>query len=104
MVRSIVAFYMLLDWDRKKSVVDSWILRGHVEIVRQIASDINAAIAVLICGQAMLCIVLGTIYATSLTLAGLNFGVLIGLFAGLVNFIPYIIFCCLVLCCRWVSP
>jgi predicted PurR-regulated permease PerM len=34
--------------------------------------------------------VLGILYATALTVAGLNFGLLIGLFAGFVSFIPYV--------------
>ena len=33
---------------------------------------------------------LGIIYAVGLTLTGLNFGILIGLFAGLISFIPYV--------------
>jgi len=34
--------------------------------------------------------ILGVFYALSLTILGLNFGLLIGLFAGLVSFIPYV--------------
>ena len=89
-VTPVVAFYMLLDWDRMVSVVDSWIPRDHVQTVRQIARDINTAIAGFVRGQGTLCIILGIIYAVGLTLTGLNFGVLIGLFAGLVSFIPYV--------------
>ena len=89
-VTPVVAFYMLLDWDRMVSVVDSWIPRDHVGTVRQIARDINTAIAGFVRGQGTLCIILGIIYAVGLTLTGLNFGVLIGLFAGLVSFIPYV--------------
>lgn len=89
-VTPVVAFYMLLDWDRMVSVVDSWVPRDYVETVRQIARDINLAVAGFIRGQGTLCLVLGVMYAVGLTLTGLNFGVLIGLFAGLVSFIPYV--------------
>ncbi|WP_269931621.1 AI-2E family transporter [Aminobacter sp. HY435] len=89
-VTPVVAFYMLLDWDRMVSVVDSWVPRDHVQTVRQIARDINVAVAGFVRGQGTLCIVLGIMYAAGLTLTGLNFGVLIGLFAGLVSFIPYV--------------
>ncbi|WP_246765315.1 AI-2E family transporter [Aminobacter sp. SR38] len=89
-VTPVVAFYMLLDWDRMVSVVDSWIPRDHVVTVRQIARDINTAIAGFVRGQGTLCLILGILYAVGLTLTGLNFGVLIGLFAGLVSFIPYV--------------
>src|SRR5690606_24174153 len=40
--------------------------------------------------QGTLCIILGVLYAIGLTAVGLNFGLLIGLFAGLVSFIPYV--------------
>ncbi len=33
-VTPVVAFYMLLDWDRMVATVDSWVPRDHVETVR----------------------------------------------------------------------
>lgn len=89
-VTPVVAFYMLLDWDRMVAKVDSWIPRDHVETVREIAADINVATAGFVRGQGTLCLVLGVMYAVGLTAVGLNFGILIGLFAGLISFIPYV--------------
>ncbi|MBA3447130.1 MAG: AI-2E family transporter [Pseudaminobacter sp.] len=89
-VTPVVAFYMLLDWDRMIATVDGWVPREHVETVRQIAADINASTAGFVRGQGTLCLILGIIYAIGLTLTGLNFGILIGLFAGLISFIPYV--------------
>jgi predicted PurR-regulated permease PerM len=89
-VTPVVAFYMLLDWDRMVATVDSWVPRDHVDTVRHIATDITASTAGFVRGQGTLCIVLGVMYAIGLTLTGLNFGILIGLFAGLISFIPYV--------------
>ena len=89
-VTPVVAFYMLLDWDRMVAAVDSWVPRDHVETVRKIFSDINTATAGFVRGQGTLCLILGVMYAIGLTLTGLNFGILIGLFAGLISFIPYV--------------
>ncbi|MER8827177.1 AI-2E family transporter [Mesorhizobium sp. M0938] len=89
-VTPVVAFYMLLDWDRMVAIVDSWVPRDYVKTVRAIANDINTATAGFVRGQGTLCLVLGAMYATGLTLTGLNFGILIGLFAGLISFIPYV--------------
>lgn len=89
-VTPVVAFYMLLDWERMVSSIDSWIPRDHVKTVRQIAREMNAAIAGFIRGQGTLCLILGSYYAIGLTITGLNFGLLIGLFAGLISFIPYV--------------
>ncbi|MFZ1681587.1 MAG: AI-2E family transporter [Rhizobiaceae bacterium] len=89
-VTPVVAFYMLLDWDRMIAKVDSWVPRDYVPTVRRLAIDINAVTAGFVRGQGTLCLVLGVFYATGLTLLGLNFGLLIGLFAGLISFIPYV--------------
>jgi predicted PurR-regulated permease PerM len=89
-VTPVVAFYLLLDWDRMVSKVDHWIPRDHVDTVRGIFNDIDRAIAGFVRGQGTVCLVLGILYATALTVAGLNFGLLIGLFAGFVSFIPYV--------------
>ncbi|PBB34497.1 AI-2E family transporter [Mesorhizobium sp. WSM3868] len=89
-VTPVVAFYMLLDWDRMVAVVDSWVPRDYVETVRALAREINTATAGFVRGQGTLCLVLGAMYATGLTLTGLNFAILIGFFAGLISFIPYV--------------
>jgi predicted PurR-regulated permease PerM len=89
-VTPVVAFYMLLDWDRMIAKVDSWVPRDHVETVRELAAAINASTAGFVRGQGTLCLILGTMYAVGLTLTGLNFAILIGLFAGLISFIPYV--------------
>lgn len=89
-VTPVVAFYMLLDWDRMVAKVDSWVPRDYVQTVRDIFTDINIATAGFVRGQGTLCLILGVIYAVGLTLTGLNFGILIGLFAGLISFIPYV--------------
>ncbi|MBN9550699.1 MAG: AI-2E family transporter [Alphaproteobacteria bacterium] len=89
-VTPVVAFYMLLDWDRMVAVVDSWVPRDYVETVRALARDINTATAGFVRGQGTLCLVLGIMYATGLSFTGLNFAILIGFFAGLISFIPYV--------------
>jgi predicted PurR-regulated permease PerM len=89
-VTPVVAFYMLLDWDRMVATVDNWVPRDNVETVRKLASEINRSTAGFVRGQGTLCLVLGLIYAVGLTVVGLNFGILIGIFAGLISFIPYV--------------
>ncbi len=89
-VTPVVAFYILLDWDRMVAIIDNCVPRDHVDDVRAIFTDINTATAGFVRGQGTLCLVLGVIYAVGLTLTGLNFGILIGLFAGLISFVPYV--------------
>ncbi|AVA21012.1 MULTISPECIES: AI-2E family transporter [unclassified Rhizobium] len=89
-VTPVVAFYILLDWDRMIAKVDAWVPRDHVSTVREIAREVDQAIAGFIRGQGSLCIILGVYYGVGLSLVGLNFGLLIGLFAGMISFIPYV--------------
>jgi predicted PurR-regulated permease PerM len=89
-VTPIVAFYLLADWDRLVAKVDSWLPRDHAAEIRTIFSDIDAALAGFIRGQGTVCLLLGMFYALALTIAGLKFGLVIGLAAGLMSFIPFV--------------
>ena len=89
-VTPVVAFYLLNDWDRMVAEVDSWLPRAHVETIRQLAREIDEAMAGFIRGQGTVCLVLGAFYAVALSSAGLNFGMLIGLVTGLLSFIPFV--------------
>ena len=89
-VTPVVAFYLLYDWDNMVERVDSWLPHDHRNTIRSIISDINSAVAGFVRGQGTVCLILGLFYAASLTVIGLNFGLLIGLFAGLISFIPFV--------------
>ena len=89
-ITPIVAFYMLNDWDRMVAIVDSWLPRDQVETIRELARQIDSAMAGFIRGQGTVCIILGIFYAITLIGVGLNFGLLIGLAAGFMSFIPYV--------------
>lgn len=89
-VTPVVAFYLLLDWDRMIAKVDSWIPRNHVATVREIATELDNTIAGFVRGQGSLCLILGIYYAVGVSLIGLNFGLLIGFFTGMISFIPYV--------------
>ena len=89
-VTPVVAFYMLNDWDRMIAVIDSWLPRDHVDTIRGLATEIDTALAGFVRGQGTVCLILAAFYAGSLSIAGLNFGLLIGLVSGLISFIPYV--------------
>ncbi|WP_289041871.1 AI-2E family transporter [uncultured Aliiroseovarius sp.] len=89
-VTPVVAFYMLLDWDRMVAKIDNLLPLDHRPAIRQIASDIDHTLASFVRGQGTVCLVLGTYYAVSLMLVGLQFGLVIGFIAGLITFIPYV--------------
>ena len=55
-----------------------------------LAAEIDASIAGFVRGQVTVCLILAAYYATALGLIGLQFGLAIGVTAGLISFIPYI--------------
>ncbi len=89
-VSPVVAFYLLLDWDNMVAKIDSWVPRDHVETVRRLGREIDAAMAAFMRGQIAVMGFLATYYAVGLMLVGLEFGAFVGLFAGLISFIPYV--------------
>ncbi|MGB8277760.1 MAG: AI-2E family transporter [Methylovirgula sp.] len=88
-VTPVVAFYMLLDWHKMTATVDSLVPLRHRETAHQLAHEIDNALAGFLRGQSLVCLFLGIWYGVGLSLVGLNFGLLIGISAGVLSFIPY---------------
>ncbi len=86
----VVAFYMLLDWDRMVARIDELLPRDHRPVIRQIVADVDRTLAGFVRGQGTVCLILGTFYAIALMVVGLQFGLVVGLIAGLLTFIPYV--------------
>lgn len=86
----VVAFYMLLDWDKMVARVDALLPRDAAPTIRVLASEIDNTLAAFIRGMGTVCLVLGTYYAIALMLVGLQFGLVVGFIAGLITFIPYV--------------
>lgn len=89
-ITPVVAFYLICDWDSMVRSVDRLIPVPQRETVRSLGREIDATISAYVRGQSALCVILGTYYAVGLSLAGLNFGLLIGVVSGLISFIPYV--------------
>ena len=86
----VVAFYLLYDWDKIVTRIDSLLPLDHAPTIRRIASDIDKTMAGFVRGQGTVCLILGIYYAVALMLAGLNFGLVVGAVAGALTFIPYV--------------
>lgn len=89
-ITPVVAFYLLRDWDGMVAHIDQWLPREHADTIRAQAREIDRTLSGFVRGQALVCLILGTFYGIALTLVGLNFGLLVGLTAGLLSFIPYV--------------
>jgi len=89
-ITPVVTFYLLRDWDHLVERIDSWLPKPYAETIREQFSEIDRTLSGFVRGQSSVCLVLGIFYALGLTIAGLNFGLVIGLLAGLLSFIPFV--------------
>jgi predicted PurR-regulated permease PerM/uncharacterized glyoxalase superfamily protein PhnB len=89
-VTPVVAFYILVDWEKMVETVDSWLPRDHRGELRQIATEIDHAFAGFVRGQLSVCVFLGLWYGIGLSLIGLDFALLIGTAGGVLSVVPYI--------------
>ena len=86
----VVSIYLLLDWDRMIGKIDDMLPLDHAPVIRRLASEIDKTLSSFIRGMGTVCLVLGTYYAITLMLVGLQFGLVVGFIAGLLTFIPYV--------------
>ncbi|MCR9072932.1 MAG: AI-2E family transporter [Alphaproteobacteria bacterium] len=89
-ITPLVSFYLLRDWDKIVAAVDGWLPRDQADAIREQMRAIDQTLAAFVRGQSTVCLILGVFYAAGLSLAGLNFGLVIGLFAGLISFVPFV--------------
>jgi predicted PurR-regulated permease PerM len=89
-VTPVVAFYLLLDWDRMVARINAVLPREHALTIRGLAREIDVVLAGFVRGQISVCLILGAFYAIMLTVVGLPFGYLVGAVAGLISFVPYV--------------
>ena len=90
LITPIVAFYMLRDFDLMTAKIGSLLPRQHAENIRGLMHDIDQVLAGFVRGQGTVCLILGSFYALSLTIVGLDFGLIIGLLSGLISFVPFV--------------
>ncbi len=89
-ITPVVSFYLVRDWDRMVATVDGWLPRDHRDTIRMLAREIDRSIAGFLRGQVSVCVILGLFYGLGLAAIGLSGGLLVGLMAGLLSFIPYV--------------
>jgi len=89
-ITPVVTFYLLRDWDRISKTVDGWLPRAHASTIRELSGEVDRTLAGFLRGQGTVCLLLGIFYAAGLSAAGLEFGLIVGLVAGLLSFIPFV--------------
>lgn len=90
LITPVVTFYLLRDWDQVVARIDALLPRPHADIIREQLARIDDALAGFLHGQFNVCLLLAAFYAIGLSLAGLKFGLVVGLLTGLLVIIPYV--------------
>ncbi|HEY5850258.1 MAG TPA: AI-2E family transporter [Lysobacter sp.] len=86
----VIAFFFLRDWDLLVERVASLIPRNHLPTVERLARESSDVLGAFLRGQFLVMLVLGVMYGLGLWAVGLDLGILIGLIAGLLTFVPYL--------------
>jgi len=86
----ILAFYFMRDWDLLVERVASLIPRDHIDTATRLARETSESLGGFLRGQFLVMLGQGAIYAVGMSLVGLRLGLLIGMVAGLISFIPYL--------------
>jgi len=89
-ITPVVGFYLLRDWDRMIGRIDAYLPLDHAETIREQANEIDKVLAGFVRGQMLVCLFLAAFYGIGLTVFGLQFGLFIGITAGMISFIPYV--------------
>ena len=89
-ITPVVAFYMLVDWDRIIGHVERLLPRDQANTIRRLARDVDSVLAAFARGQVLVCLCLAAFYSLALLATGLEHAVAIGVVSGLVSFIPYV--------------
>lgn len=86
----IITFYLLRDWDELISKIYQLIPLNARDTVSNLAQQSDSMLSAFIRGQLLVMTALGSIYGLGLSFIGLQFGLLVGVIAGLLSFIPYL--------------
>jgi predicted PurR-regulated permease PerM len=86
----VVAFFLLRDWNKMIASMREFFPRQNAPTVTMLAEEIDSTIAGYLRGTLIVLLIVSGFYMVTLGLIGLNYGLLIGLGAGLFSFVPYL--------------
>lgn len=86
----VLTFFFLRDWDVLVERAASLVPRAHLPIVARLAKESSDVLGAFLRGQFLVMVILGVMYGVGLWGVGLDLGILIGVTAGLLTFVPYL--------------
>ena len=82
--------FILLDFDEISEGWKDLIPEQYKQVVLEVVSDFTTAMRVYFRAQALIAFIVGLLFALGFWLIGLPMGILLGLFLGLLNMVPYL--------------
>jgi predicted PurR-regulated permease PerM len=89
-ITPMVIFYLLRDWRGMTRQIDALLPLRHADVIREQLRAIDKILSGWVRGQATVCLALGLFYGIGLSLVGLDLGLVVGLTAGILSFVPYL--------------
>lgn len=86
----VITFFFLRDWDVMVARVAALVPRDHIGTVSRLARESSEVLGGFLRGQFMVMLILGVMYGIGLWAVGLDLGILIGVIAGVLTFVPYV--------------
>lgn len=86
----VITFFFLRDWDLLVGRIASMVPRDHIGTVTRLARESSDVLGGFLRGQFLVMVILGVMYGVGLWAVGLDLGILIGIVAGLLTFVPYL--------------
>lgn len=86
----VISFYLSVEFNKIKKFVYNLADRSNFTEFNLLIREIDVVLSKFIRGQGLVCLVLSVIYSLGLFLVGLKFGILLGIFAGIISFVPYL--------------
>ena len=86
----VISFYLSVEFNKIKKFVYNFADRSNFADFHLLIREIDVVLSKFIRGQGLVCLVLSVIYSLGLFLIGLKFGILLGIFAGIISFVPYL--------------
>jgi predicted PurR-regulated permease PerM len=86
----VLTFFFLRDWDLIVERVAALVPRDHSATVARLARESSLVLGGFLRGQLLVMLILGVLYGAGLWLVGLDLGILVGVIAGVLTFIPYL--------------
>ncbi len=85
----LLAFYILKDLPQIKEAMIEFVPEKHRDNVRHVFREIDFAVGGYLRGQLIVAITVGVMVSIYLSILGVEFALLLGLLAGVLNIIPY---------------